>query len=120
MAAVNWRDSVIFEWLSQEHSNNMICVKVHLQCHIICSSVNTATEDDLNMHSSKGFYTTILVNEESHSVTALWLVVVSVLCMVSVYPGMQQTSVQTTMGKITKTHPGFPEVFEAQHVDNKS
>lgn len=30
-----------------------------------------AAEGDLNMHSSKGFYTTILVTEESHPVTAL-------------------------------------------------
>ena len=36
-----------------------------------CSCVNAATEGDLNMHSSKGFYTTILVTEESHPVTAL-------------------------------------------------
>lgn len=33
--------------------------------------VNAAAEGDLNMHRSKGFYTPILVCEESHPVTAL-------------------------------------------------
>lgn len=49
--------------------------------------VNAASEGDLNMHSSKGFYTTILVSDESHSLTALysqwWSL--SILCMGSVY-----------------------------------
>lgn len=37
----------------------------------LSASVNAAAEGDLNMHSSKGFYTPILVCEESHPVTAL-------------------------------------------------
>lgn len=48
------------------------------QVPFLCSCVNLATEGDLNMHRSKGFYTTILVTEESHPVTALQSVVVSV------------------------------------------
>lgn len=50
----------------------------HEQVPFFCSCVNLATEGDLNMHSSKGFYTTILVTDESHPVTALQPVVVSV------------------------------------------
>lgn len=61
--------------------------------HSLSSYMDTATEGDLNMHSSKGFYKTILVTEESHPVTALEPVMVSVYTVhdVRLCPGMQWT-----------------------------
>lgn len=61
-------------WVTQPWSHKQ--QDLHLKkwrenVHFFCSCVNAATEGDLNMHSSKGFYTTILVTEESHPVTAL-------------------------------------------------
>lgn len=43
------------------------------------------------MHSSKGFYTKILVTDESHSVTAVWPVMISVYALygICLHPGKQ-------------------------------
>lgn len=94
-----------------ERSHEAMCVEMcPKKKNSFSSCVNTTTEGDLNMHSSKGFYTTILVSEESHPFTALQPVVVPVYTLhgVCLNPGAQaQTTAITSGQKSPRRSPGF-------------
>lgn len=67
VAAASQRESVIFG----AHKSQELWKRVRGGFFFPFSFFAPAAEGDLNMHSSKGFYTNILVIEESHPVTAL-------------------------------------------------
>lgn len=62
------------------------------------------------MHSGKGFHTTTLVSEESHPVTALQPLLLSIFTLRRVYVRIQERDRETSHGRVS------PEVFEAQNV----
>lgn len=67
VAAAGQRESVIFG----AHKSQELWKRVRGGFFFLFLFFAPAAEGDLNMHSSKGFYTNILVIEESHPVTAL-------------------------------------------------
>lgn len=95
----------LFFFLAKMSVSHSCYLLSHIQRYTakVASITIPASEGDFNMHRGKGFYITVLIREESHPVTALQPVLVSIHTPKQVRPNPQTCSKSTNTALVRTT-----------------